>query len=375
MKIQHHPITLRLLTLLAAVLCAAGTVWGETTYKLVQVTSVEAGKLYVFEQTYNNVSYVMGRTISSDNCLNTFNSYKVNGLTGNEGYVWTLEAANNGFYMKNENRTYTGLYLNNTSSTDVSFGNKNSIWAFNFQEDNTVMIQNKSNNNRFLGFPYSSGTVTYAYKAYATGSHNESTYPHAIKVYQLVEEAPAPASVSLNASGYATFASTQPLDFSNAEANGYTAWQITGVNGTAITFSQITGAVAAGTGVLLKGTQEPVEVPYATTGEDIRSTNKLVGITEATPINENDYYGLKGQSFVKVNAGTVPAGKALLPASVVNGNGVKALMFVFDSVDGVRSIETVSAEEVTAIFNLAGQRQQKAQHGVNIINGRKVIIR
>lgn len=366
---------LRIHTLIMLMLCAVMTAWGETTYKLVQVTSVEAGKLYVFEQTYNNVSYVMGRTIS-DKSLNTFTSYKANGLTGKEGYVWTLEAATNGFYMKNENRTYEGLYLNNSSDTDVTFGNKSSVWAFNFKTDKTVMIQNKSNDNRFLGFPYSAGTATYAYKAYATGSHNESTYPHAIKVYQLVEE--TPASITLNTSGFATYASTHPLDFSNA--SDYTAWQITGVSGNVINFQQITVAVAAGTGVFLKGTAgESVEIPFASTGDDISKTNKLKGITTAKDINDNEYYGLSGSSFVKVNAGTVPAGKALLPAEVVGEakqvKDVKALMFVFDHIDGVRSIETVSAEAAAEVFNLAGQRISSRQPGINIINGKKVLVK
>lgn len=360
---------LRIHTLIMLMLCAVMTAWGETTYKLVQLTSVEAGKLYVFEQTYNNESYVMKNTISS-NSLNTTTDYKTSGLTGKEAYVWTLETAKGGFYMKNENRTFEGLYLNNASGTDVTFGNKSSIWSFTFKDDQTVMIT--SNSDRFLGFPYAAGTPTFKYKAYATGSYNESVYPHAIKVYQLVEE--TSAFVKLNSSGFATYASTHPLDFSNA--SDYTAWQITDVSGNVISFQQITGAVAAGTGVFLKGTAgESVEVPFASMGDKL-STNKLKGITTATDINDNEYYGLSGSNFVKVNAGTVPAGKALLPAEVVGeAKQVKALMFVFDHIDGVRSIETVSAEAAAEVFNLAGQRISSRQPGINIINGKKVLVK
>lgn len=363
------------LTLVAIMLCTAGSAWGETTYKLVQVTSVEAGKLYVFEQTYNGISYVMSNALTS-NSLKTVTDYNTSNLSGTESYVWTLETAQGGFFMKNDKRT-ADYYLNNAkSSTDLSFGSKSSIWAFNFKDDKTVMIQNTSNDNNFLGFYYGGGEVTTRYKAYKTGSVNESRYPHAIKVYQLVEE--TPASVNLNGSGYATFASINPLDFSNA--SDYTAWQITGVSGNVINFQQITGAVAAGTGVFLKGTAgESVEVPFATTGDDISETNKLEGVTTAKDINDNEYYGLSGSSFVKVNAGTVPAGKALLPARVVGegtqGGNVKALMFVFDHIDGVRSIETVSAEAAAEVFNLAGQRINNRQPGINIINGKKVLVK
>ena len=128
--------------------------------------------------------------------------------------------------------------------------------------------------------------------------------------------------VTLNASGYATFAANVPLDFS--DDSEFSAWQITGVNGTAITFSQITGTVAANTGVLLKGTASAtVNIPVAASGTDISSTNKLTGITTATDVTAGKYYGLSGNKFVKVNAGIVPAGKALLPVSAV-GAGVKA---------------------------------------------------
>ena len=34
-----------------------------------------------------------------------------------------------------------------------------------------------------------------------------------------------------------------------------------------------------------------------------------------------------------------------------------------------------SAEEAAEIFNLAGQRLQKAQRGVNIVNGKKVLVK
>ena len=157
-----------------------GSVWAQTTYALQQVTSVEAGGLYVFEQD----GYVMNNKCTNS-ALQTTDTYETTGLTGEETYVWTLESATDGYYMKNVNGTGKFPYLNNASSTNVSFGNNaNSVWAFNFQDDNTVLIQNTTNSNRFLGY---TNSTSYAYKAYAIANLNGS-YPHAIKVYQLVEE-------------------------------------------------------------------------------------------------------------------------------------------------------------------------------------------
>ena len=174
----------------------AGTALAETTYKLQQVTSVEEGGLYVFEQG----GYVMSNECSSS-ALQTTNSYNTTGLSGTETYVWTLESATGGFYMKNVSLT-NYPYLYNTTKTNVSFGNSgSSVWAFNFQDDNTVLIQNKSNSDRFLGY---TSSTSYAYKAYATS--NLSSYPHAIVVYQLVEEGGSgdtsvSTSVTIDASG------------------------------------------------------------------------------------------------------------------------------------------------------------------------------
>ena len=110
-----------------------------------------------------------------------YKTYKVLGLKGNETFVWLLEPATNGFYMKNVSLS-SNQYLNNSSKkTDMSLGSKSSIWAFNFQTDGTALIQNTSNGNRFLGL-----TNEYTYKAYAESNLN--SYEHAIVVYKLVEE-------------------------------------------------------------------------------------------------------------------------------------------------------------------------------------------
>ena len=185
--------------------------------------------------------------------------------------------------------------------------------------------------------------------------------------------------LKLNSYGYATYASTNALDFTNAD--GFTAWQITGVSGDAINFSQITGAVEAGTGVLLMGTGgAEVTIINAESGETLTG-NKLEGVTESKSINANEYYGLSGQSFVKVNAGTVSAGKALLPASEVSA-GVKAFTFVFeDDATGIEETLSNSPLKGENIYNLAGQMVNgksvngKLPKGIYIVNGKKVMVK
>lgn len=180
-------------------------------------------------------------------------------------------------------------------------------------------------------------------------------------------------SANLNASGYATFAANAPLDFTNDSE--FSAWQITDVTTSAITFSQITGTVAAGTGVLLKGAaSETINIPVAASGSDISDTNKLVGITSTTTIDANTYYGLSGNKFVKVGEGTVKAGKALLPASEIL-TLARELTFVFENgettgINAVNNEQTVNG----AVYNLNGQRVETMKKGgLYIQNGKKFI--
>ena len=183
----------------------------------------------------------------------------------------------------------------------------------------------------------------------------------------------ATIKATLNASGYATYCSEYPLDFSDYATADYSAWQVTVVSGNEITFEQITGSVKGGTGILLMGTHDATVTLNSVASSETLSTNKLVGTLAPTYVADNEYYGLSGDKFVKVNAGTVPAGKALLPVDAVVG-GVKALSFRFDGADGISEIMSNGEnEKMSAIYDLSGRRVVKPTKGLYIVNGKKVV--
>ncbi len=82
------------------------------------------------------------------------------------------------------------------------------------------------------------------------------------------------------------------------------------------------------------------------------------------------------QAFYVVDSGdpiTVPAYRAYL--TVLSGD-VKAFFLDFDDVDGIKAIDNGQLTMDNAkIYNLAGQRLNKAQKGVNIVNGKKVLVK
>ena len=168
--------------LLLSMLFVSITAWGDTTYKLTQVTEVAAGNKYVFVEN----SHALIPSISS-NAVESTTSFNTSDLTGSENYICTLESATGGFYIKMS----TGKYLNNTSSGNgnMSLGNSgSSIWSFAFT-DGVALITNKSNENRFLG-----NTAYNTYKTYATSSLGN--YAHDFIVYQ-VEEDLTPATYTV----------------------------------------------------------------------------------------------------------------------------------------------------------------------------------
>lgn len=188
--------------------------------------------------------------------------------------------------------------------------------------------------------------------------------------------------VTLNTYGYGTFCSAHPIDFSKAE--GFTAWRVSnvGADGT-ITFAKITGTIKEGQGVLLynKDADGVNKTTFTLAiGESdgatvfTNSENKLVGTTVPTEVEANQYYGLSGNAFVPVNAGTIPAGKALLPASVVEGLGAR-LTFIFEDANGIADIEHSTLNIEDSVYNLNGQRVNNPKSGLYIVNGKKVVMK
>ena len=189
---------------------------------------------------------------------------------------------------------------------------------------------------------------------------------------------------TLNDYGYASYCSEYPLDFSDYESAGYSAWQVTGVSGETITFAQVTGTVKGGTGLILKGEPNETITLHSANSTTTLDDNLLVGTIVKTFAETGQYFGLKGNAFVPVAESTVPAGKALLPASLITSNEVKVLNFVFEEdatgislmEDGRSQMEDgVIYKQGSTIVNLAGQRLDNSQlkRGIYIVNGKKIL--
>lgn len=180
-----------------------------------------------------------------------------------------------------------------------------------------------------------------------------------------VEEASAETEKITLTKEYNTYIPAKALDFSSVE--GIKAYYVTAVTATEATITETT-TVAAGEGIILKGTAGDYEVPVAT-AEVAPSEENLL---KTSGIAVNDYILYDGK-FVLCSDGELAEGKAYLPASAFTA-GAKIINIVFGGEStGINEVQKSEADG--AIYNLSGMRVSKTQKGVYIMNGRKVIVK
>lgn len=149
------------------------------------------------------------------------------------------------------------------------------------------------------------------------------------------------------------------------------------------------GVVPANTGVLLSGTPGETFNLYPTqeTADELEG-NALVAVTKPVHISptKGDYtnFMMKGGKFVKIadESYTVkmPANRAYLPllTEAISGSNAKEIMLYWDEEEatGIESLTPgPSPKGEGSIYNLNGQKLSAPQKGINIINGRKVIVK
>ena len=192
-------------------------------------------------------------------------------------------------------------------------------------------------------------------------------------------------NVTVPASGWGTYCSPYPLDFSNA-ATEVTAYAVSDYNAAAgtVTFAKITGKVPAKTPIVINGETGSKKIAVAEGETSKPSANLLRGYLSPTYYAGADdsetLMGLSGGTFKKMNAGTIPANKAVLVMDTDDFNSIpdtSKMTFIF--VDDATETDGISNHNVNFVkydgnaYNLAGQRVGSDYKGVVIVNGKKVV--
>ena len=193
-------------------------------------------------------------------------------------------------------------------------------------------------------------------------------YWMALTNLKLYKEAPTSVSATIGSTGWTTFASPYALDLSSTTASTgkVTAFYASAIGDGKVTMTSTeSDAVAAGTGIMLKGTAgATITIPVAASAGTAISGNKLIGCTTSTPLSVNSNYyvlvnngGTAEFQCLDNNGATIPAGKAYLNAA----GAARALRIVFD--------------DITGVANVGAADEAKAQDGKFIENGKIVIVK
>ncbi|MBR1682005.1 MAG: Ig-like domain-containing protein [Bacteroidaceae bacterium] len=272
---------------------------------------------------------------------------------------------------------YARLYTGNTMTLTAPTGYTISKIVFDF---NKGSLTNSDNTYK------SSATTWTGLESPVVFTGAESTFLNKMTITLTAIE-----SVTVTSASYATYASSNALDFTGKSIKAYIAK--TKGDGTGVTFEQV-NKVPANTGVLLYkdgGATESIPV-LSGDADDVTGNVFKVGTGAAVASVDgnlhnyilnvvNDVIG-----FYKAAGQTVATNRAYI--QIDESAGVKAFFALPGMEDTPTGIEAVESSQTTVdskeIYNLAGQRVDNSQftihnsqlkRGIYIVNGRKVLVK
>ena len=192
-------------------------------------------------------------------------------------------------------------------------------------------------------------------------------------------------SITIGATGYATFSSFDAIDFEESGVEAFYATQ----EGNNVNFNNVITNPAAKTGLLLKAPEGSYTAIVTETGTDVSAENKLqacledkiVGTTEGCDYgkvfilaNHNGVVGF----YRSDNGRTLTAGTSYLYLTVSEARAT--IGFPLDCTTGIMNLQN-PVEKVygTEVFDLQGRRVSCAEqnsslkNGLYIVQGKKIV--
>jgi hypothetical protein len=218
--------------------------------------------------------------------------------------------------------------------------------------------------------------VTIGVHGVANSVHQWMSFTN-FRLVKIAELAPVPITIKAGRQ-YTAFSSNKALDFTDT---GLTAQIVTSATGTTKNVTK----VPANTGIIVglaevTSVATTIEVPvYAGETDDVDG-NMLVAVVKGATIGQaEDYtnyvFGKKNgkEAFYKIPADgiSVPANNAYL--AVPTTSGAKEVIFLGGETTGINNVDADA--ETGDLYNLSGVKVKKAQKGVYIQNGKKVIVK
>lgn len=352
----------------------ATATYGEmTASKTVTVTVTEAPKVVGIDLTKDNT------TTANENKLEWLG--EIVSVTANKAEA---SAPANNYYPGTEGKNYTStrFYKNSTLTFapapfvvlgKITYEATSEGYAAAMANSTWTNATAKANGNSVTITPKDGTKPVSAVIDATTGGNSFSI------AYSFVEECSLTlAAKSDDGSYYATFSSASACEFAGADVFSVN------VEGGNLALTEVASKqVPANTGVLLKSAQNNVTVTRLESAPAIEGTNLLKPaseqMTEGFKFYKLAYDNFKEKTGLGFYWGAEDGGAfavkpglaylAVPQAQVANVKG-----FSFDGTQtGINGVEATTAKG--AIYNLNGQRVEKAQRGIYIQNGKKFIVK
>lgn len=374
--------------LIMAVMLGGGKILAQTQWKLVTsnaelvdgaeylIVSQNEGTYYALAEPQNNNFYVVevslnSNSITVDAATDKNDNAKPFAVTlKKSGSNWNFFEKLNNKYINGGSPKKSGSGNNNLFQLGTSVitkkgkGNNNGVWSISISTtDNTAEIKNQ--NEFIVSFNHQGTTKLIA--SYKSSTLDNYTNYSKVQLYKKVTA----ETLTTSAGGYATYSADYAVNYSELGLTAYTL-TVDETNKT-VTAKEFTGVVPAGGAVLVKGTASTAYTltPATTEGDATFATDLKTGATTA----DGTQYGFTTKSgtpaFAQVKSGeAIPAKKGYI---VLSGASAAKYSICFgDEATGIHTIEAASAANA-AMYNLAGQRVDKAYKGIVIVNGKKYV--
>lgn len=267
-------------------------------------------------------------------------------------------------YKKSDGKIKNNNYFKLDDKVVITTGEKiyNGVWSISVSTtDNTVEINNQNGFIVYFNHTKNSPFLIASYSFF-----NQKNYSKVQLFKKVTFE-----TLTTSAGGYATYSADYAVNYSELGLTAYTL-TVDETNKT-VTAKAFTGVVPAGGAVLVKGDASKAYTltPATTEGDATFATALLTGATKA----DGTQYGFTSKSgtpaFAQVQPGQdIPAKKGYI---VLNSSSAAKYAINFDGeATGIHTIEAASAANA-AMYNLAGQRVDKAYKGIVIVNGKKCL--
>ena len=336
------------------------------TYKMTVVDNTPVTAIAILS-VYSGTTYAMTTTVDK-----TAGAVEVQVIDGKvvanpadvASITWYIRPVSGGYAIKNA----SGKYLTN-SSTELSLSDSPQTWTLDASN------QLLSGTRGLLYRDAQSG-----FRAYATSNAGNSDYGTVGVKY---EEFAYTRSTA--AGNWGTICLPYDATVTGAKLYSIVGKEITGSEVTALLLDEV-ASIEAGKPYIFKATADNVVATYTgTTYTDAGAVNGLYGTYSAIAAGEwdgyvpGDLYLLTTSNVQAANKATssLAANRAYIVLSEVNniGSPVKGVRLGFEEATGITELTEKTEATEGVIYNLNGQRVNGVQKGINIVNGKKILVK